>query len=114
MASMQRRRFLLNGATLLAATTTLRNGLAADKPVPRGLKMLGTPEPFDYAKLKGLARSLADAPYKPPSGKIPPAIAKLDWDQWQSISFRQEHALWANDDLPFRVRFFHLGFRATK
>jgi periplasmic glucans biosynthesis protein len=112
---MLRRRFLLNGATFLATATTFENlGLAADKTAAGGLKTLGAPQAFDYARLKGLARSMADAPYKPPEGKIPPAIAKLDWDQWQSISFRQEHALWANDDLPFRVRFFHLGFRATK
>ena len=113
---MQRRRFLLNGAGLLAATATLQKGLAADKtaPAPHGLKMLGAAEPFDYARLKGMARTLADAPYRPPAGKIPAAISRLDWDQWQSISFRREHALWASDDLPFRLRFFHLGFRAVK
>ncbi len=115
---MQRRGFLLNGATFLATATTFETfeniGRAADKTSAGGLKTLGAPQTFDYAGLKGIARSLAEAPYKPLEGKIPPAIAKLDWDQWQSISFRQEHALWANDDLPFRVRFFHLGFRATK
>jgi periplasmic glucans biosynthesis protein len=112
---MQRRRFLLNGAGVLAtAAAGAPFGLAADKPAPHGLKTLGSSEPFDYARLKGMARTLAAAPYKPAPNKITPAIAKLDWDQWQSISFRKERALWADDDLPFRVRFFHLGFRAMK
>src|SRR6185312_11006212 len=113
---MQRRRFLLNGATFLATAATLepRAEGADSKSLPGDPKTLGGPEPFDYARLKGRARTLADAPYKAPGGKVPPAIAKLDWDQWQSISFRKERALWASDDLPFRVRFFHLGFRAVK
>ena len=112
---MQRRRFLLNSAGVLATTAAFEPfGLAADRGGPGVTKTLGSPEPFDYARLKGMARSLADAPYKPAANKIPPPIAKLDWDQWQSISFRKERALWANDDLPFRVRFFHLGFRAMK
>ena len=113
---MQRRRFLLNGATFLATAATLepRAEGADSKSPPGDPKTLGGPEPFDYARLKGRARTLADAPYKAPGGKVPPAIAKLDWDQWQSISFRKERALWASDDLPFRVRFFHLGFRAVK
>ncbi len=114
---MQRRRFLLNGATFLATAATLDDlalGATADKAPPGEPKTLGGPEPFDYARLKGRARTLADMPYKAPGGKVPPAIGKLDWDQWQSISFRKERALWASDDLPFRVRFFHLGFRAVK
>lgn len=112
---MQRRRFLLNGAGMLATAAALEPfGLAADNSAPHGLKTLGTAEPFDYARLKGMARTLATAPYKPAPNKMPPAIAKLDWDQWQSIGFRKERALWADADLPFRVRFFHLGFHAIK
>jgi glucans biosynthesis protein len=85
---------------------------AASKPTP--LKQRGTPEPFDYARLKGIARTLADSPYKAPPDRLPPAIAQLDWDHWQSIRFRDERALWANDGLRFRVEFAHLGFRINK
>ncbi|HUL17804.1 MAG TPA: glucan biosynthesis protein D [Steroidobacteraceae bacterium] len=90
---------------LIAATAT---------PVASHLKLSGSAEPFDYARLKGIARTLAAAPYHPPSEMLPPQVARLDWDHWQAIRFREEHALWAHDGLRFRVQFAHLGFRITK
>src|SRR3984893_6389016 len=89
---------------------------AAEAPSgkPGPLKHRGAPQPSDYARLKGLAKTLADAPYKAPPDKLPPAIAQLDWDRWQSIRFRDEHSLWAGDGLRFRIKVAHLGFRTTK
>jgi periplasmic glucans biosynthesis protein len=84
----------------------------SDKPGP--LKQRGVVQPFDYARLKGQAKTLADAPYKAPPDQLPPAIAQLDWDHWQSIRFRDEHSLWAGDGLRFRIQFAHLGFRSNK
>jgi glucans biosynthesis protein len=86
----------------------------ADAANSKGLKQLGEVQPFDYARLKGLAHSIAGSPYKPPPDKLPAAVAKLDWDRWQSIRFRDEHSLWAGDGLRFRVQFAHLGFRISK
>jgi periplasmic glucans biosynthesis protein len=99
----------------LAATTSWPwlAAMAADARPPV-LKRLGSAQPFDYARLKGMARTLAAAPYKPPSEQLPPAIERLDWDHWQAIRFRDDHSLWAGDGLRFQVRFFHLGFRAKK
>ena len=79
-----------------------------------GIRRLGKPEPFDYAKLKGMAHALAGQAYKPPRNELPPAIAALNWDKWQSIRFRNEASLWANDHLRYQVRFFHLGFSIKK
>ena len=45
---------------------------------------------------------------------LPPAIAALNWDKWQSIRFRNEESLWADDHLRYQVRFFHLGFTIKK
>ena len=87
---------------------------AAPSGKPGPLKQRGAPQPFDYARLKGLAKTLADAPYKAPPDQLPSAIAKLDWDHWQSIRFRDEHSLWAGDGLRFRIQFAHLGFRSNK
>ncbi len=116
---MQRRRFLLTGATFLSAATTLSrlafgDSASASTPLAPGLTRLGAAEAFDYAKLKGVARKLAAAPYKSPARPLPPHVAGLDWDKWQSIIFRKNRALWASEDLPFEARFFHLGFTMTK
>ena len=104
-----RRRFLRTlgrGAAYASATATL--GLNWTEALA-DLKPLGAPRPFDFATLKGQARALAGAPYQPFAGTLPPAVAALDWDQYQSIQFRADHALWADRDLRFQAKFFHLG-----
>ena len=57
---------------------------------------------------------MANAPYQTPPAELPPAIAKLSWDQWQSIRFRDDHSLWFGDGLRFRAQLFHLGFTIKK
>jgi glucans biosynthesis protein len=103
---MQRRGFL--GASVLALFSPASLLAAAARAA--GLATIGAPERFDYAALKGQARALAGAPYKPYTGGLPPAVAALDWDQYQAIRFKPEHALWAgNPELHARAELFHLG-----
>ena len=64
---------------------------------------------FDFAWLKGRARWHAAQRYNPPKFDLPPALAKLDYDHFQAIRFRADHALWAKDGLDFRLQFFHVG-----
>src|SRR5579863_3089658 len=111
---MSRRRFLKTGAALAAsALPWTRLAAAASAPaVP--LTRLGAAEPFDYAQLKGLARSMAATAHKAPKVALPAPIANLGWDQWQAIRFRDDHSLWAGDGVWFQARFFHLGFTVTK
>ena len=52
---------------------------------------------------------MAAAPYQAPASHLPDAVAKLNWDQYQAIRLRHNHALWASASSPFRVEFFHLG-----
>ncbi|ATU66459.1 glucan biosynthesis protein [Piscinibacter gummiphilus] len=73
------------------------------------LKPLGSPQAFDFASLKGQAKALAAAPYKTHEGTLPPSVSALDWDQYQSIRYRDDHALWTEPDLRFKAKFFHLG-----
>jgi glucans biosynthesis protein len=73
------------------------------------MKPVGKPVPFSYAALKGQARALAAAAYQPNKAALPPAVAALDYDQYQSIRFKSDHALWADDKLRFQVKLFHLG-----
>ncbi|HTT05232.1 MAG TPA: glucan biosynthesis protein D [Steroidobacteraceae bacterium] len=113
---MSRRRFLQSGAVLAAAARfpTALGATARAAPRPGALKRLGSAQPFDYASLKGLARSMAAAAYREPTTQLPAPIAHLSWDQWESIQFREDHSLWANEGLRFQARFFHLGFTVKK
>jgi glucans biosynthesis protein len=74
-----------------------------------GLMPLGKPQRFDHAWLKGQARALAASPYRAASQSLPANISSLSWDQYQSIRFKPEHALWADSKLRFQVELFHLG-----
>lgn len=98
-----RRSFLRTLGAVGAAAFSARLPHAAE------LESLGTPQPFDFAWLKGRARALSAAPYQKPPGELPADIAGLDWDQYQSIRFQPDHALWADDHLRFKLQFFHLG-----
>ena len=114
---MRRREMMQRAAAALCAAgipfgPLVESAFAA--PAASGPRRLGKPEPFDYAKLKGQARQLSTAAYKPRPDALPPAIAALNWDRWQSIRFRNEESLWADDHLRYQVRFFHLGFTIKK
>lgn len=66
-------------------------------------------QPFDHAWLKGHARWLSERPYQAPARQLPAAVEALDWDQYQSIRFRPDQALWRSERLRFQAQFFHLG-----
>ncbi len=104
----KRRQFLRSLARSAAFATA--GSLALNwTEVRAALKPLGAPSPFDYAGLKGQARALAAGPYVSHTGKLPTSLDGLDWDQYQSIQFRPDHALWGDQKLRFQAKFFHLG-----
>ena len=59
--------------------------------------------------MKGRARALASAAYQPPAKQAPEALRQLTYDQYQTIRFRRDHALWAREERGFRLEFFHMG-----
>src|SRR5690606_13240137 len=114
---MNRRELLQAGAALAAAGWPAWQLLAAGSQGGE-LKHLARPEKFDYAWLKGHARHLAAQAYAAPVQKLPAAVEALDWDEYQAIRYREEHALWApatgakasaRGASKFRAKFFHLG-----
>lgn len=109
ISTMQRREFLHRAAALLSTAGLPASALMLSDTAAAALKPLGAPVAFSYASLKGEAQRLAGLPYVPSSGQLPAEVAQLDWDQYQSIQFRQDHALWGEDDLRFQAKFFHLG-----
>jgi glucans biosynthesis protein len=106
---MQRRELLKTAGALALAGTPACMALRPVFAAEPGLRHLGKPQPFDYAWLKGQARALSGEPHREATHAIPPEVEKLDWDQYQTIRYRADHALWARDRTRFQVRFFHLG-----
>lgn len=100
-----RRRALLQSAAVLAA---------GQWAYPQSAAAAAPGQAFDYAWLKGQARGLAGSAYQPSQDTVPPAMAKLGYDQYQSLRFRTDHALWANSGLAFRLQFFHVGRSFTE
>jgi glucans biosynthesis protein len=66
-------------------------------------------EPFTLAVVERIAQDRASKPYRERSSKLPPTLAKLNYDQYQDIRFRRTSALWYDHAL-FEVQFFHRGF----
>ena len=121
---MLRRRAILKSAMALAAARLAYPRFAAAAPPATGPAAAPVPaaaaqapqpiQPFDYAWLKGQARKVAGNPFQASPDVQPPAMAKLSYDQFQSLRFRADHALWGNAGLEFRLQFFHVGRSFTE
>jgi glucans biosynthesis protein len=108
------RRALLKSALGLAAGSVPFADLSkAAQPTAPGAAPLvagnGPAQPFDFAWLKGQAHYLAGNAYQESKDVLPPAMAKLGYDQYQSIRFRGDHSLWGDLGSAFRLQFFHVG-----
>jgi glucans biosynthesis protein len=111
---MIRRREILKSAIVLAAGQLTRTDLAdaaaaAPAPQPATATGAGPAKAFDYAWLKGQARFLAGSAFQTSKDVLPASMVTLSYDQYQSLRFRSDHALWGDAGLPFRVQFFHVG-----
>jgi periplasmic glucans biosynthesis protein len=112
---MVRRRAILKSAVVLAAGRWANPQLAAAAQAAAAPAAAAAPsQPFDYAWLKGQAHKLAGNAYQASQDTLPPAMAKLSYDQYQSLRFRTDHALWGNAGLAFRLQFFHVGRSFTE
>jgi glucans biosynthesis protein len=65
---------------------------------------------LDYVAKLALER--ARKPFHSPRADLPKVLRQdnLDYDKYREIRFRRDKALWAADNLPFRVEFFHPGY----
>jgi glucans biosynthesis protein len=100
---MLRRRDFLQSAALLSTLSVSGLASAAEQA------FRGPARPFDYAVLKGQARALASKAYAPPTKLAPKALEDMTYDEYQSIRFKREDALWADMAGNFRLEFFHMG-----
>jgi periplasmic glucans biosynthesis protein len=95
------RRELLRVSAMFSAAAVL--------PVARAAGT-GSDAPFGPSTVRELARALAAKSFEPPDEKLPDALKNLNYDQFRSIRFLPDHALWRDEKLPFQAQFFHRGF----
>ena len=65
---------------------------------------------LDYVAKRALER--AQKPFHSPRADLPKVLRQenLDYDKYREIRFRRDKALWTEEDLPFRIEFFHPGY----
>ena len=65
---------------------------------------------LDYVAKK--AEERARKPFRSPRLDLPAVLRQdnLDYDKYREIEFRHDRALWAAEEMPFRVEFFHPGY----
>ena len=114
---MLRRREILKTAVALAAgqfgCPRLAAAAVAGQSTPAAasaaISGTGQPKAFDYAWLKGQAHYLASTAYQASTELLPPGMARLSYDQYQSLRFKTDHSLWGDAGAAFRLQFFHVG-----
>ena len=94
----------------LAAAAALTMGAGAGAAPAADLAGSG---PFNADLLAGVARTLARAPYAPPSTTLPEVLAKLQYDQYRDIRFNPAETIWARWDARFRLQLLSLGYLFT-
>jgi glucans biosynthesis protein len=56
------------------------------------------------------AKERAEKPFRSPKTELPEDLKNLNYDSYREIHFRHDRALWAKEELPFRLEFFHPGY----
>ncbi|MDH3663113.1 MAG: glucan biosynthesis protein [Alphaproteobacteria bacterium] len=64
---------------------------------------------FGFDNVREIAEKLAGDPYQPNELTLPEKLRALDVPSYQQITYRDEAALWRDDDSRFRSVFRHLG-----
>ena len=77
------------------------NGVAANGHAPAAS--------FEFDTVRRIAEELARQPYQPDEMVVPERLRTLNVPDYQQITYRDEAALWRDDDSRFRIVFRHLG-----
>jgi glucans biosynthesis protein len=121
MTTAPSRRALLAG--LLSSAAFTRAATAQVGPTQPGPSALPPPDPapapsgpprFRFDEVVRRAKALAGAPFEANVPPLPAPLGTLDYDAWRDIRFRPDRALLGDQDGPFRLQLFHLGFLYTR
>lgn len=69
--------------------------------------------PFTFQDVEAVAKERSTKPYREPAA-LSETLSKLDYDGYRLIRSSQQHTLWAEQGLPFRIQFMHPGYRFLK
>src|SRR5262249_4188797 len=108
MTSGPTRRALVGAALrlpLLAAAMSFGAPLTA---TAGSLPRLRPPQPFDFERLKAMARDAASAPCACEPPRYADILQKIDYDATTKIIYRWAAALWADSPDAYPVKMFHL------
>ncbi len=104
--------------SLLALTALFATAAVAGAAPPRGHargaetpaeKPVATYE-FSFDTLLADAKRLAAKPYSPQRSTFPAGLDKLSPEQYRSIHFNRDAAIWRQDGLPFRIELLRAGY----
>lgn len=95
------RRDFLGASVAISALTAIREGPS---------RANASDVQFGSSYVRQLAQEAAKTAYRAPDHELPKSLQNLDYDQYRSIRFLPDHALWRGENLPFQVQFFHRGF----
>ena len=96
---------VLGGASGAAAGRTTPGATARradDRPAPA--------YPFSFDTLLAEAKRRAAKPYAPQRSTLPAGLDKLSPEQYRSIRFNRDAAIWRKERLPFRLELLRAGF----
>ena len=96
--SLSRRNFLM-----MLGAASVAGGQAGAVPMFKA-----EAKPFSQDLLRTKARELAKLPYAP-MAEVPKPWRDLSYDQYKSIWFNSQKALWSDTELPYQVDLFHPG-----
>ena len=105
MSDFDRRSFVTALAGLGVTGATMP-GFAQQSQPP--VSSAPAPSKFAFEDVIKRARDLTTTPLVP-APPLPDPLARLDFDAWRDIRFRQDRALLGNSGGPFRMQLFHLG-----
>ncbi len=98
---MNRRQLLQASLAVSAAAVMPAATIAAEPPKETA---------FTPSTVRDIARALAAKPYEAPDQTLPDALKNLTYDQYRSVRFLPDHALWRGEKRGFEAQFFHRGF----
>lgn len=100
------RRALLQGLSALGLSAT---AFPASAQSSLDALKLGAPSAFSFELLKAEMKALASKPYSAPELVAADILEQIDYEAHGKISYRPDHALFANGPGQYPVTFFHLG-----